>query len=73
MSSGDSVVLSPRQNPKRRTTHKENGKMKMLEYGMDTGFSDQSDSEMAGEKVKIGQAKVAMIYPPKEPHSSVWI
>ena len=37
-SSGDSVVLSPRQKPKRWPMCKEKGKIKMSEYGVNTGF-----------------------------------
>ena len=39
-SSGDSVVLSPRKEPRRRFTRKEKGKKKMPDY--ETG-NDESD------------------------------
>mgnify|MGYP006889253426 FL=1 len=43
----DSAMRSPRMKPKRRLTHKEKGKRKMLEYDTNEGTSDQSESDKA--------------------------
>ena len=50
VSSGDLVVLSPRQKLKKRPTRKEKGKMKMPEYGTNTGAFDHNDLETDSEQ-----------------------
>ena len=47
VSSKHSVVLFPRQVPKRRFTRKEKGKMKRPKYDTEAGASDWSESETA--------------------------
>ena len=51
MSSGDSAVHFPPRKPMIRLTHKEKGKKKVSDFGMDRRESDQreSDSEDSGD------------------------
>ena len=54
-SSGDSVVHSPRNKPRRRLTRKENGKKKMPEYDSERDESNRCESD--SEKSEYGPSK----------------
>ena len=49
-SSGDSAVLSPRKEPRRRFTHKEKGKQNISEYETSNVESDQSEFDSRKEE-----------------------
>ena len=57
MSSGDSVVHSPRKKPRRRLTRKEKGKKKMPEYDTDKDESDRSESNSEKNKDRPSEPK----------------